>query len=437
MISPNEHNSVVQDQPIFGGASDVVMWLASYADAVPAWGSNMKTRDSKLREFYKTEPYAAGAIYGVASRRASYRWKLHGPKRQVDIVHRILHGSQHGRGFIQLMIMFIKDVLTQDNGGFIEMVHLDRQDEKSPVVQLNHLDSARCMRTGNWETPVIYTDINGGTHELKWYQVIDFCEYPDPDERVRGYQQCAVSRLLLRAQTMRDIGIFEHEKVSGLSADRIHLVGGIQQQRLENVLKVRANQAQQEGYMRYLTSPIIAAMDQTARVSHEEINLKDVPAGYDPEKALRWYTLLLALALGVDPQEIAPLPGGNLGSAQQSEVLRESGRGKGNWLFMQSIEHIMNFHGVLPQTVQFRYEEQDISENEQLTMLKWRRSQVYRSMMGSGTEQPILSVEVIHQMMRDNGDLSDDYLRSMHEPTISPNIERLGDNKSRWKFWSK
>lgn len=436
MIDPR-NGSVVKDMPNNGAipGDAIVLWLASAADEIPVWGSNMKYRDAKLREFYKREPFLASSIYSVAARRASYRFTLKGPERQRHIIHRILHNSEHGRGWLALMVPFVKDVLTQDNGAFMEMIHTERDNPASPVVQLNHLDSARCMRTGNWDTPVIYTDLFGGAHELKWWQVIHYTEFPDPDERFRGYQQCSVSRLLLKAQTVRDTEIHDQERASGRDPSTLHLVVGIPQERLDNLVKLAQNKADNQGLTHYMGSPIIAGYDPTARLAYERIDLKSVPEGYKPDEYLRWYTLLIALAIGVDPQEIAPLPGGNLGSAQQSTVLRDTGRGKGNALFMQGMEHIMNFHGIIPQTIEFKYQEQDIAENEQLTMLRWRRMQMHRLASGNGTQEPILPANIIRQMMRDDGDLQEEYLEALGEQDLTPTTTQSSSDKKSWKSW--
>lgn len=453
--------SVVVQPPLFDGfgfgggvTGDIYLYLATSADDIPRWGTNVRTRDRMLRDFYKTENYLSGTVFGTSSRYSSFKWELHGPERMCNIMHRVLHASEHGRGWIHLMMTVVKDMLTQDNGGFIEIIRAE-DSASSPVLQLNHLDSARCQRTGNWDTPVIYIDIYGSMHKMRYYQVIDVTEYPDPTERMRGYQECAVSRLLTNAQKMRDIAVYEREKVNGRNPASVHFVGGIPQQRIDNLLKLAQNREDQYGNLHYMVPPIMAALDQTARISHEQIDLRSLPDGYDKKEDFSEYIILLALAFGLDPQDIAPLPGGNMGSAQQSQVLAQKGRGKGPALFMSNIEHIMNFHGIMPKTVQFKFEEQDDAENEARTNLQWRRAQMYKlyatptklgpgqpgaaqAMSGTGNIQSsanssgagdsILPVAIIRQMMRDNGDLKQEYLDAMGESDITPAIDLSSDD---------
>lgn len=452
--SNNGHinSSVVQQLPLFGGvqADNMVLYLAGAADDMPAWGTGVRTRDKMLREFYKTEPFLAGAIYGTVARYASFTYVLSGPERQVGIMQRILNNCEHGLGFEKLMIKVEKDNLTQDNAGILECIRTE-DDARAPVIQLNHLDSARCQRTGNWETPIIYTDIRGGMHKLKWYQVYDIAEYPDPDERYRGYQQCAVSRALIGAQKMRDVALYEREKFSGRNPTEVHFLGGIPQQRVENILNLERNRAEEAGQRRYMVPPIIAALDQTTRVTHEAVQLRGSPEGWDKAEDFKEYIVLLALALGVDPQDIAPLTAGNLGSSQQSAVLAQKARGKGPNLFMTTIEHMMNFHGIMPASVTFHYKEQDDAENEAKTNLAWRRAQMYAMLAkpispnstgtpgsataqgdqaGGGAAEGILPARIIRQIMRDNGDLKQEYLDSLGEPDLTPRSDLSSDEKA-------
>lgn len=450
-LSNGHYNeSVVSQLPMFGGYSqpDIALYLGTVADSIPAWGTNVRYRDIELRRFYKTESMLSGTVFGTASRYASFKYVLSGPERQCGIMQRVLHNSEHGKGWIKLWIPVIKDMLTQDNGAILECIRTE-DDPRAMTIQLNHLDSSRCTRTGNWEVPIIYRDLYGSEHRMKWYQVYDLCEYPDPDERMRGYQECAISRLLTDAQKMRDIAVYEKEKVSGRNPASVHFIGGIQQQRINSILKLDQNRLDNEGFSSYQVPPIIAALDQNARVSHEQVDLRSLPDGYDKDSQMRWYVIELALAFGLDPQDIAPLPGGNLGSAQQSSILAQKGRGKGPALFMSSVQHMMNFHGIMPKTVQFTFAEQDDAENEALTNLQWRRTQMYAMMAkpngtkGTGTPgsstatgssvdagDPLLPTRIVRQIMRDNGDLKQEYLDALGEKDITPQIELSSDDKS-------
>src|SRR6185369_5402840 len=122
-----------------------------------------------------------------------------------------------------------------------------------------------------------------------------------------------------------------------------------------NMLKLDSNTADQYGNLRYQVPSMICAMDPTTKIGLERVDLRSLPDGYDKETQMRWYTIALALAFGIDPQDIAPLPGHALGSSQQASVLAQKARGKGPSLFMSNVQQMMNFHGIMPRTIQFSY----------------------------------------------------------------------------------
>ena len=342
--------------------SDYILFVSGVADLIPAWGTQPKARDLELRRFWPTEPILAGAIGTTVSKYASFEWDLDGPDRMVNMYTRILHSSEHGRGWMALMVPFITDYLTQDNGGHMEIVRTDDL-PTAPVIQLNHLDSNRCERTGNAQTPIIYWDLDGKAHELRWYQVLSLCEMPSPETRQRGRQYCAVTRVLEAARLMRDVTQYKRERATGQDTKQIHLVGGVSPQKVEAAVAQARLETQAQGMQRFTRSAIVGSYSPEARVSAETLDLAKLPDGYDEEKAQRDYITVVALALGNDYQEYAPLPTGAQGSGAQSEVLAMKARGKGSNFFMRSLEHLFNFHGILPQNVTFTFGTQDAAQD--------------------------------------------------------------------------
>lgn len=416
-VNGHEIPSVVKDarstQGFPGGADTVIFALAQVADELPLFGSFAQERDRLLREFWPSEPMLAGAMYQTATKFSTFGYTLEGPLRQIHYMNNVLHQSEHGKGWMDLWIPAGQDYLGQDNAAFIETVRLTA--EGGPVVQLNHLDSAKCRRTGRWEEPVIYKDLEGKDHTLKYWQVIDLAELPSPKQEHRGLQLCAVGRVLAKAQELRDISIYNREKLGGRNPRAIHLVAGIQQRAIADTLKVLSGESDNTGQTRWMAPPIIASAEPMARVSHEQIDFVSLPDGFNYEESMRWYIDYLALCFGVDPQDLAPLPGGNLGTAQQSQVLAQKARGKGAAVFMRKVEHIFNQHGIMPRTVTFKFGEQDSAENELKTQLKWRRAQMYKLYFEIG-----LPKEIIFQIMNEEGDLPDEYIQSLGIKDLTP-----------------
>lgn len=410
-IEPSINDSVVRNQPDgLSFAGDYVLYMARKADEFMPWGAMPAQRDAQLRAFWHTEPILASAIFSTISRYAAFGWQLDGPKRLSKIYTKLLHSSEFGQGWMPFIIKVLVDLFTQDNGAFIEIVRTD-DSPTAPVLGLNHLDSAHCVRTGRVEDPVIYIDSAGIQHKMKWYQIIPLSEFPSPVENMRGMQYCVVTRLLRAAQIMRDISVYKQEKISGRFTGNVWLVGGVQTKTVRDAIKQHELEADNRGLIRYIQPAIIGSLDPTATVSAEKLELASLPEGYDEEKSFRWYVNQLALAFGGDYQDYAPLPGGNLGTAQQSEVLHLKARAKGPRLFMSILEHHFNYHGIMPNTLTFAFGDQDVSEDTEKTKLKLLRAEERAMRIKSGEISP----EVARQLAVESGDLDPSYIAMLEQ----------------------
>jgi len=178
--------------------SPFVFWMASVADTVMPWGQDVVRRDKQLRDFWTQEPFLAGAIYTVCISNAAFKWRVVGPKATAGAVQNMLHHAQLGEGWHSFITRLSLDLLTQDNATFIEVIRAG-DSPSAPVLGIQVLDSAQCVRTGVPDTPVIYTDRQGRMHKMRWYQVIPFSEFPSTIESMYGVQYSAVTRVLRAA----------------------------------------------------------------------------------------------------------------------------------------------------------------------------------------------------------------------------------------------
>ncbi len=393
--------------------------LASVADSFPAWGSSPAVRDVELRKFFPTEPILLSAIYAITIRNAAFSWALEGPKRTVAAVQDIFNMADRGAGWLSFVNKIGIDLFTQDNGAFIEVIRRANSAE-SLVIGVNHLDAGRCARTGNSEFPVNYTDRKGVIHRLAYYQVISLAEFPTPIESMHGMQYCAVTRVLRAAQLMRDLSIFQREKIAGDNPSAIHLVGGgIKSSEISDAMQEHKDAQVQKGMIRYVLPLVMGSLDPTATISHEQIDLKSLPDGFNFDEAMRWYINQLALGFGADYQDFAPLPGRNLGSSTQSMILHEKSRGRGPALFMKLIEYALNWHGVIPKNVQFRYDEPDVQADTEQAELWKTRSETLSGLV----EVDIIDTQAARQMMLDSGGLDPvTFDRLSEEGDVTPDV---------------
>lgn len=396
------NRSVVQESPTEASpTAGLVLSLASVADSFMAWGRDLPFRDQQLRDFWPTEPVLASAIYTVVGRNAALSWELEGPGRTVRAVQQMLHNADGGRGWQSFLTKVCIDYLTQDNGGFIELVR-DVDSPDGAVIGVNHLDAARCRRTGRRDFPVIYTDRQGTLHRLAWYQVKDVVEFPSPVETMNGAQLCAVSRILRAAQILRDISVYKREKIGGINPQSVYIVSGVKAQEISDGLTQHKDEQLQQGFIRYVKPLIYSTLDPTSKPDVAEIALKGLPDGFNEDETMRWYINQLAMGFGIDYQDLAPLPGRALGSGQQSLVLHMKSRGKGPAIFMKEMEHFFNFRGAIPQNVSFKWAERDLAEDQENADLEDTHARTHKTLNEIGAFGP----EAVLQRMLDRQEIT-------------------------------
>lgn len=384
--------------------------LSSPHSIIEPWGRDWVLRDRQLAEFWPTESYLASAIASIVMTRASLTWQLEGPPKSVSAVRRILNQSDFGRGWSSLMAKVCLDLSTQDNGAFAEIIRDSRRPgvrpESAPVLGLAHLPALRCIRTGNPFEPVIYINESGKFKTLKWYQVITFEELPSTLPGTHNRQVCFVSRVIKAAEIIRDITTYQGEKVSGRFLRTIHMVGGVSQPEIERMERRANTDADNMGLLRYMQPIIMAALDPNAKVSHVQIDLASLPDGFDFDETMKWYISVIAMAAGGDFQDFAPLPGGNLGTASQSETLHRKSQRKGHALFMKMVEDRLQQANVLPRNVTFRFNQQDAAAEMEQAQISQIRAATRAAQIQSGE----ISATTARRLAVEAGDLKHSHL---------------------------
>ena len=390
-----------------------ILSLSSMADEFPAWGADPAGLDLKIREFWPTESYLQSAIYAIATRNAAFSWTLQGPPSTVEACQEFLVEN-----WVDFCYKWNLDYLTQNNGAFVEIIRLTDSPD-SPCIGINQLDAARCRRTGVDEWPVVYSDRLGGQHRLAPHQVWVMADMPSPIETMNSVGMCAVYRILCEAKRMRDISVYEREKLSGFNPKSLYIVGNVGKTQLTDVLKEHEQNQLQKGYVRYVKPAIMGVLDPKAPATVATLDFASIPDGFDKDKELKWYITVMALALGCDYQDLAPLSAGNLGTSTQSEVLHLKSKGKGPAMYMKRISHMMNFSGILPKNVTFEFDEKDIADDTQIAALDKLRADTRAVYFNMGVYTP----ESIRQEMVDTGEMTEEMFKILQAtPDATPEV---------------
>jgi hypothetical protein len=399
----------------------LILSLASIADDFPPWGGDPIGLDYKLREFWPTESYIQSAIFSVATRNCAFSWTLQGGSRTVAAYREMLLDN-----WLEVMYRWNIDYLTQNNGAFIEIIR-EGKGPDSPCVGIAHLDAARCRRTGVPEWPVIYSDIMGIEHKLAPWQVYAMSDMPSPIETMNGVGMCAVYRVLREAQRMRDISIHDREKLSGFNPKGLFILGNVGTKQIEQVLQQHKEIQLQKGYIRYVKPAVVGVLDPTKPASVAAVDFASLPDGFNKDVELTWYITVLALALGCDYQDLAPLSSGSLGTSSQSQVLHLKSKGKGPAMFMKRFSHMMNQSGILPATLEFEFDEKDIQDEQEEEALALAKAQTRSTYITAGVLTPM----AVRMEMLDDGEISQEQFDAMAKEDVERKAQEEEERQVR------
>lgn len=384
--------------------SPIVWWIGQLADEIPP--EKGLQRDRALDSFWRQESILAGAVYSMIAKVAALDFKLKGDPKAVAYYRRILQSADFGGGWVTFIMKVVQDYLVGDNGAAIEVMRPKGAPPTSRVAAIAHLDAQRIRRTGNPEIPALYwSQDDQSYHRLRWYEVLSLIDQPSPREDDKGMGLSAVSRAAQAAKILRDVGLYKRQKLGGKRVPALLFVQGIRQNAIESAMLKAKEGASSQGYSHYMGPVILSSHDTNRAVDAKLIELASLPDGYNEDILYKWYIATLALDFGTDYTEFAPLPGGNLGSAQQTTEMAARARGKGPGVLLQQIEFGLNWW-VLPPSVEFQFASTDPTAERERIELMERRGRTY----GNLVQQLILTPEQARQMLAENGDIPETFV---------------------------
>lgn len=352
-----------------------------------AWGTRLRERQLRQVSRHEYLWMVQGAFAGVMKRIASTPWEVKGPDDVSDSIkayyrqqakamrvklpgklpedieywQEFLRQADFGRGWGSFVKKGI-DFLRQDGGWYWEII-APGDTMKAPTgtpLGLAHLDSVRCVPTGDPEYPVYYYDRKGALHKLHHTRVVQLVDMPDGDEDHPGYGLCALSRAIAIANREVLMGQYIEGSLDDKPQPGVMVAQGMTETNRNRALMAYREEQNRDERPPWGKTLWFYGMDKT-----EPIELTPTPFAIAPEKFdFKTYTELdinaLALALGVDVQELWQLTSGNLGSGAQSEILNQKSRGKTIGDLLTSIERALN--DILPEDYTFEFKKRDAQE---------------------------------------------------------------------------
>lgn len=360
------------DGGIYGNVMQLLVNMSTAADRFIPPSYFPGARDMQLRRFWKHESIMAGGIYTMTSRVSSLDHDIlsEQPRKKKE-AQDLLKRCEFEQGFHVFTQKVVQDVLTQDNGAFVELVGRGRADRPliGPVTDFHHIDSAQCYRTFNPEYPVLYQNPQDGTlHKLHKTRVAYFSQMTLPDEQARGIGFCAVSRALQIAQYIRDVMQYKAEKVGGRFTRALGYGKGFRKEDLKAALEINEQTGKAAGFLLYRGIPFILPPggNMVGDVSLGMLDLASLGDGFVYQDEITTYVYILALAFGTDARDFWPatVSGATKGDAA---VQNMKARGKGYADIIQALEFLITTRilQTLSKSLQFIFDFVDDEQDEQ------------------------------------------------------------------------
>ena len=284
-------------------------------------------RDWQLWQTLFRESQWANAISKAITKMAAKSWDIDSeiPARSRRAQELLLQFDA-GRGWVHGLAKHLQAFLLTENGAFIEIVRA-----KGRIIGLVHLDTFRVVRTGDPDYPAIYRDRRGVEHVLKTEEIIAISDMPDQAELWNGVGHSASARAYRTICKMEAIERYLLEKVTGSRVLGLHIVNGVSTKQIKEVITSAKEQRADEGYVTYMGSVVMGAIDPTSTPSVASIPFAEIPDGFDAEKERRNAYLIYANAIGIDPQLLDPdlVATRALGTGAQSRVIAEKAEALG------------------------------------------------------------------------------------------------------------
>jgi hypothetical protein len=345
----------------------------------------------------------AAAIAVMIQKVQATAYEIVGPQRTVNFTQQSIDLADLGRGWLQFVAKWVIDFTTQDNGAFVEKLGpgrylrrngvIIRHPDGSPVIDVaqplegrplsfSHMDSIACERTGVFTLPVRYYDINGSMHLMHYTRMHWVADMPQPDERLFGYGFCALSRCISMVQYMVNWATARNESLDNMPPLNFMTLENINAEAFEQQMKAyeATRQAMSEQVLRSLMT--LVQQDPTQPTAIKLTPIRQLWESFDEQKAFQIAVNTVAMAFGLDPQDLAPLSSTAMGSAEQSSVLSEKAHGKGVGNVLAQIESMMR--EVIPASCTFRFDRQDDDQDLTKAQIRETKARTLSTLYGVG-----------------------------------------------------
>ncbi len=350
------------------GYGDMGWGVTSYrTEILPPKGTTQRDVELDRLYWHDYNTLFRGAVQGIAKKIASMPFEVTGEDESLTEYYRdIFINADFGDGWTNFIKRIVSSYLRFDRGVFIELIYAGGNATNAPfgaLVGLSVLDSLNCFPTGDPEYPVVYYDRLGGYHLMHNTRVIQLVDMPDVNMWRRGYGDCAMSRAIAVIKRQILMGQYIEGRLDDKPAPGVVVASGMTRNERDTAVATFGREQSTDKMIAWGKQLWFYGADPSITPKLDMLSFSVAPEKFDYQQYVNIDVDELALALGVDRQELWQLQGGGLGTATQSETLAQKSRGKAIGDLISIIERAFNL--MLPVEVDFAFKWRDAEEDMQ------------------------------------------------------------------------
>jgi len=392
----------------------LLLTINQATDIIPPWWST--SRDKELRKFVHKCDHLSGAVYTMSAKMKSIPIKVVARDKSIkthvalaNMYTDILLASQFGEGWPKFFEKFVEDLVCQDNGAFAEVVGAGPKDGpiRGMAMNLCHLDSARCTRTGDREYPVVYYHTDGKKYKLHYSRVLFASQMPATRIEMNEVGFCAVSRVINIGQTLLDISVYKQEKLGSRPNRQILLTGGgLDPDDVMAAAAMGEAQNTAAGLTRYQKTLVMGDRNIQNPVL-QIIDMSKLYDGFDERESIIIGMAIIAMGFGMDARELFPAM--EAGATKADAIIQHiKERGKGPGEILQTMEGALNLK-FLPPYLMAQFDFQDDTQDRQSAEIGNIRAQKRERDIKNAVTSP----RVERELMVDSGELTEEQFESL------------------------
>ena len=409
------------------GRMPLLMFLARAGQTIPAWWS--KERDRELDRFWKNSDHVGGAFFTLSSKLTSVPFRIEARDPNVASHRKLAEeyqdlleaGSEFGLGWQELIVPFLLDLWSQDNGAFLEVI--GGGPKSGPVkglpVGLAHLDSYRCHRTGSLEFPVQYEDYDGKLYKLHRSRVLYRSQMPSARAEMYKVGFCWLSRCINAAQGLIDDLTYKQEKIGSRPKRGIIVTkGGLDPDDMRSAFEQADIMMDSQGLSKFSKFVTVGA-NYLPDAALDILDLASLPDGFDYETDVTLAMYTIALTGAVPPRWLWPatVSGATKADAMYQHVAGLTG-GPGATLKMlagmlggpvRGAGTLPGLTRFLPASLRMVFDFQDDEQDRTAAEIAEVRSQARERDISAGA----ISVRVAREIMVEDGELSEEQFEEL------------------------